>query len=88
MTYRLRILINDGHLFDGSLEQWEDCFFTLPSDHGKAIVQILGFCAGLKAKVELHYTLPIPASKCLGVYKYAYQSGKRDRNLYSGMVSR
>lgn len=41
----LRITIEGGNIFDGTAEQFQDCFFTFAfKDTGGRILEILDFC--------------------------------------------
>ena len=46
--FTLTIKVNDGDLFEGSLEQWEDCFFSFPFHFSlnDKLEQIQNYCSG------------------------------------------
>jgi hypothetical protein len=46
--FALNIKVNDGDLFEGSLDQWEDCFFAFPFHFSlnDKLEQIQNYCSG------------------------------------------
>ena len=55
--YTLTIKVDDGNLFEGSLEQWEDCFFAFPFHFSvnDKIEQIQNYCAGYSYDLVLSF---------------------------------
>jgi hypothetical protein len=45
-NYTLTIIVDGGNFFEGSLGQWEDCFFSFPDDFSMndKIAQIQDYC--------------------------------------------
>jgi hypothetical protein len=58
-NYILKILVNDGEVFDGDLNQWEDCFFAFPVDFtlDDKLAQIQRFCASESWDLTLSFKL-------------------------------
>lgn len=56
-NYTLTIKVNDGELFEGSLEQWEDCFFAFPFHYSvnDKIAQIQNYCARYNYELVLSW---------------------------------
>lgn len=63
--YTLTIKVNDGNLFEGSLEQWEDCFFAFPFHYSvnDKIAQIQNYCTGYDYELMLSFKANKPANK-------------------------
>lgn len=53
----LNIKVEGGDLFDGSLEQWEDCFFSFPFyfSVNEKLEQIQNYCNGYNYSFTLSW---------------------------------
>lgn len=56
-NYTLNIKVEDGELFDGSLEQWEDCFFSFPLHFSvnDKLTQVQNYCKGYDYNLTLSF---------------------------------
>lgn len=63
--YTLTIKVDDGNLFEGSLEQWEDCFFSFPFHFSvnDKIAQIQKYCTGYNYDLVLSFKTNEPDNK-------------------------
>ena len=48
----MRIIINDGNLFDGTLEQFNDCFFNVTTDSAREAIEEWCKDFGYNMKIE------------------------------------
>lgn len=55
--YTLNIKVEDGELFDGSLKQWEDCFFSFPFHYSlnDKLAQVQSYCRGYNYDLILSF---------------------------------
>lgn len=56
-NFVLTIKVNDGNLFEGSLEQWEDCFFSFPFHYSMndKLDQVQRYCSDSKYDLTLSW---------------------------------
>lgn len=56
-NFVLTIKVNNGDLFEGNLEQWEDCFFSFPFHYSvnDKLDQIQNYCSGHKYDLTLSW---------------------------------
>ncbi len=51
----MTIIVEGGHVFEGTFEQWEDCFFSFPDGYlaNDKIEMIKSFCLSNGFKFEI-----------------------------------
>lgn len=70
-NFTLTIKVNNGDLFEGSLEQWEDCFFSFPFHFSvnDKIAQVQNYCEGHNYALTLSWKAKKEDSKVTLVVK-------------------
>lgn len=58
--YTLTILVGSGEVFEGTLDHWQDCFFSFHSeDTGERLKEIMSFCESMEWDLEVQYVKEI-----------------------------
>lgn len=62
-NFKLIIKVNDGDLFEGNLEQWEDCFFSFPFHFSlnDKLEQIQNYCSGYNYNLAFSFKSEAPS---------------------------
>lgn len=70
-NFDLTIKVEDGELFEGSLEQWEDCFFAFPFHFSvnDKLDQIQNYCKGYDYSLTLSWKAKKEESKVILTFK-------------------